>query len=174
MSTITDDVHAAIENGARDRKALLDATGYEALQITNALSALRIAGKIEKRESGWHVTTEPAKKMRQSAPSLGHSIAQSAEVKPLATRRAEKATVPLTPAPPASPREPETDPEQTLNEVQVGSEPLTGKQPRASLTYAIDHRGKLILCFGEHAFELQPYQWTGLADFLHSLAPVFA
>lgn len=45
---------------------------------------------------------------------------------------------------------------------------------RAPLTYAIDQRGKLVLCFGDSAYELQPPQWAPLAKFLGGLAGVFA
>jgi hypothetical protein len=53
------------------------------------------------------------------------------------------------------------------------AEPSTDKPAACGLTWVIDHRGKLILCLGEAAFELQPRQWAPLARFLEPLAEVF-
>lgn len=72
------------------------------------------------------------------------------------------------------PKQPESAPAKPRAATTPDESKKLDKPSAATLTYAIDHRGKLILCFGDAAFELQPPQWSGLAKFLHPLAEVFA
>lgn len=69
MSELRETVCTAIENGARNHAALIEATGLEAKQVSNILFALRQAGRVTKRPGGFFLTSESEETTPVEAPA---------------------------------------------------------------------------------------------------------
>lgn len=104
----------AIENGATDRAAILEATGLEPKCLANRLWYMSNKGIIEKTPDGWRATGKPAPKPSPSAkaprmvplmsrgdvadgiPVFSNPIVQTAEpAAPQAPVRSAKAPIPV-------------------------------------------------------------------------------
>jgi len=156
---------------------MMDRAGSVSAYISN----LRQRGLIESRSAGTTELQHRAKDREALGKFIG--IADGADEERFTHRKraATPAAIQPSPAPLADAlraagngKQASKPPEPPKASAAPPEAKKLDKPSAAGLTWAIDHRGKLILCFGEAAFELQPPQWSGLAKFLHPLADVFA
>jgi hypothetical protein len=88
LSTIRESILEAIDGGAGTHAAVMEATGFESVQITNALQQLRASGAITKGADGWsRMNGVEKQKSRVHQASNG---ADSASPPPAAKKRAYK------------------------------------------------------------------------------------
>jgi hypothetical protein len=99
LSGLRDTVLAAIDGGARDRAAIVDATGLEAQQVSNLLFGLKGAGLIVKSDDGY---SRPDGAPAEPKARKHEAIEREASPPPAAKKSARKKSTPKRKAKPAA------------------------------------------------------------------------
>lgn len=98
MSELRDTILAAIDGGARDRAAIIEATGLEHQQVSNLLFNLKASGAIVKNDEGYariDSTTPPLRRRTHDAVEQPPETAQPRARKATKLRKANGASVPV-------------------------------------------------------------------------------